>query len=418
MTSDTTHICAALAIAVALLAGCGDDGPTEACQPGTLCPFEELPQWDRSLPGHSAEVAAVDDGFWLAVRSPDSGAILVGPPADASSERPAMRVLATPNSDGLAMAGSVVQDRAAVAWTDAQGQLFVAVGDGSGWRRSAPIRLQDSTEPIAATSDLDIAIGEGGILHVVVRDRARDALIGVAGLVTDPAWNLRVVDDGAPGVIEGDCRGVGSDLTGRTGYNPSLIRTRTRLIVSYYDALCGNLRMAQRTAGTASDWQLRLIDDGDIPLSTGFEPLPGDVGRDSSLARGADGTIGIAYQDGARGRLMYAEVSSDEISQSVVDAGLRLDTDGQREKRIVGAFPSLVFDGQSRPRIAYLDGTRARLKVAERRSVGPGVPPRPVWLPETLGIEAPVGFSATLARGAGGSELLVAEALQPSENGF
>jgi hypothetical protein len=265
---------------------------------------------------------------------------------------------------------------------------------------------------------VDIAVAEGELLHVVLRDQARNALVGLTGIVTNRNWSLRVIDSGAPEAIDGDCRNVGSELDGQIGYNPSLVRTRSRLLVSYYDALCGNLRMAQRTGGTGTNWGLRLIDDGDVPLGERFEPLRGDVGRASSMARSPDGTIGIAYQDAARGRLMYAEVEPDAVERSVVDPGLRLADGGQREKRIVGAFPSLVFDGQSRPRIAYLDGTRSRIKLADRRPVGPGVPPRPVWLPETLPLEPPVGFSTHLARGSGGSELLVAEAIRTSPDGI
>jgi hypothetical protein len=418
MGFKTTHILAAIGLTAALLVGCRQDGPAEACQPGALCSFDELPRWEQTVPGFSAQVAPVDGRFWVAARSPESGDILVGTRPEASDEGPRMRILASTDSEGMALDGSLVRDRAAVAWVDRQGRLFVAVGGSDGWRRSSPIRIRGSADPIAATGDLDIAVADGELLHVVVRDQARDALVGLTGVVTNRNWSLRVIDNGAPEAIAGDCRSVGSELDGQIGYNPSLLRTRSRLLVSYYDALCGNLRMAQRTAGTGTNWGLRLIDTGDVPLGERFEALPGDVGRASSMARGADGTIGIAYQDAARGRLMYAEVEPDEVTRSVVDPGLRLDHGGQREKRIVGAFPSLVFDGQSRPRIAYLDGTRAKIKLADRRPVGPGVAPRPVWLPETLALEAPVGFSTHLARGAGGSELLVAEALRSGSNGI
>lgn len=417
MTRSTTHIFVTLALAAALSAGCGADGTGETCQPGTVCSFDELPGWQQAVPGRSVRVASTGETFWVATRDPGSGSILVGPAGDALDGELKMRILASTASEGLAMDGSRTRQRVAVAWTDRQGQLFVAVGDGDGWRRTAPLRIRGSADPIAATSDLDIAIGNGETLHVVVRDRARDALIGLTGIAADESWSLRTIDDGAPGTIAGDCRDARSELEGQIGYNPSLLRTSSALSVSYYDALCGNLRLAQRPAGSQGPWTRRLVDDGDLSLGDGFGALPGDVGRDSSMAQAADGTTGIAYQDSARGRLMYARIESDDISRSVVDPGVRVDDEGQTDKRLVGAFPSLVFDGESRPRITYFDGTRARLKLANRRRTGPGVPPRTVWIPETLSAQPPVGFSADLARASDGSELLVAERLGSAENG-
>src|SRR5690606_21072096 len=123
------------------------------------------------------------------------------------------------------------------------------------------------------------------------------------------------------------------------------------VVAAYYDADCGDLRLARRSA---QGWAVTLVDGGD---DTAPNMRHGMVGRWPSVAFDAAGVVSIAYHDVSRGRLMFAHERSGRFESTVVDAGFELDAFARQRKNIVGAFAALRVEDSGAASIAYLDGT-------------------------------------------------------------
>jgi hypothetical protein len=186
-----------------------------------------------------------------------------------------------------------------------------------------------------------------------------------------------------PGCSCGNAARCGDDCLpgevahGGLGRFTSIAADGERVLVATYDTLLGDLVVADATDPARP--RLIAVDGVPtelIPMHDGgyrdgiVEPGP-DVGAWTSIAL-AGGVGRVAYQDRDAGALRYAqETARDRWSSHVVDAG---------GGELVGAYASLVIDGNGAPAIAYIatgnddgsGGVSTELRLARASSKDPG----------------------------------------------
>jgi hypothetical protein len=226
----------------------------------------------------------------------------------------------------------------------------------------------------------------------------------------DDDWRLTTIDRGGAVADRRRCSGASTTPSrSGVGYNPDAEVIESTAFVSYYDANCGDLRLARRTDGS---WRVDVLDTGDFTLSgAGGRRESGDVGRFSSLTSDNDGNLAVAYQDVGRGRLMFAQQTSNGIEIELADPGLHTDGSSRRRKQFVGAFADLVFTrgGSELPCIAYMNGSESRGRLACRvqRSGGSS------WRHISLEPPPPSGFYAAIEAPSPSEIAVFAERLLP-----
>jgi hypothetical protein len=229
----------------------------------------------------------------------------------------------------------------------------------------------------------------------------------------DGDWELSTIDEGGAVADRRRCSSASGDpFRSGVGYDPDLEVIEGTAFVSYYDANCGDLRLARRSGGS---WRVNILDTGDFTLSgAGGRRESGDVGRFSSLTADNDGNLAIAYQDAGRGRLMFARQTSNGFEIELADPGLHTDGSSRRRKQMVGAFADLVFTrgGDELPCIAYMNGSEARTRLTCRVR-GPN---GSTWKHISLEPPPPSGFYTSIEAPAPTDIAVFAERLLPNGN--
>jgi hypothetical protein len=304
--------------------------------------------------------------------------------------------------------------RLALAWTDATGgrfRLATRASDGPHHTWS----LEDVALPAfagrdyRASEDFDVMVDTAGAPHLLFRDAERSELTHL-WRPSGEDWQIETVDDGRTASLMGRCPPERREMGGEgVGYDPHAIAAPDGgVVVAYYDADCGDLRLARRRQRS---WSPAIVDDGE---RDGDGSAADDVGRFPSVAIAPNGsTLHIAYSDRSRGQLTYAVGAAGTFTREVADAGLELDAFSQRRKHLVGAYASLALDERERPWIGYFDATATSLRVVARR----GTDGEAIWSRETLDDEGVVGLHADHAYARSIGHVLVAERLVPREEG-
>ncbi|MFB6375483.1 MAG: hypothetical protein ABEN55_20735 [Bradymonadaceae bacterium] len=376
---------------------------TFACDRSTgVCRPEPLTSFDTPPPGRHLATTVVDGEVFLAAIAPDKRLLVAGRPDSDDYvvldrlER-AERRSVTVASDG---------DTPTVVWLAEGGRYRIAT------RREGDWRIAD----IAADGDyrgsrhVDLAIGDAGP-RLVFRNRRKG---GLSALIAGPdePWSLQLIDDGTAVEDRSQCSTEAGDpnRTG-VGFEPDAARLDGTLLVSYYDADCGDLRLARRDDAS---WNVNVIDTGDYNLDVGSGlRRSGDVGRHSALAADSNGNIAIAYQDVDRGRLLFARETVRGFDLQLVDPGIQNDLSSRKRKQLVGAFADVTFqriDNADVPYIAYMNGSETRIRLAYRGNDGQ-------WLHRRLQPDPPTGFYTALEAPSSGIVVL-AEQLDPSGEGI
>ena len=158
-----------------------------------------------------------------------------------------------------------------------------------------------------------------------------------------------------------------------------MVAGSTSVLVAYLDRDCGDLRFARLGEAT---WTIDIVDKG------GASGQDGRIGAHISMARSASGEVAIAYQDEGLAALKYAALTEGGFSTAIVDPGVEIDGLARESKSVVGLFPALAFSPGNQPSIAYLDGTRARLRLATETNAE--------WTLSTVATDGPVGWWAQM----------------------
>ena len=107
--------------------------------------------------------------------------------------------------------------------------------------------------------------------------------------------------------------------------------------------------------------QLKMATQNGAMWATSVLDMGGDVGGFASVAVGADGALHIAYQDMARGQLLYKKVMGAMAGmREVVDDGMRMDG-----VHMVGADATIALSGDD-VRIVYQDQRSVDLLMSKR----------------------------------------------------
>ena len=375
------------------------------CDPVTRsCVEAPLPQYARQLPGRGLRLAAVEDELFVASVDVSDGALVVTRIAASNDAR----IIATPPLErdrrlGLDASASLV----AVAWLNAQNHYELAwrtrASDHAVWAFQT---LRPPDGDYTGTQDFDIALRAESAVALVFRDtqgRAR-ALLADA---PDDVWRLEMVDDG--GTTED---GVACPETLRevqpaagVGYDPSVAARSGQLVTAYYDADCGDLRLARRVSG---QWSVTVVDTGDLATDPTRRGL---VGRWPSLGFDPAGALTVAYHDVSRGRLMFAQEREGRFATEVVDDGLVIDNFARERNNLVGAFASLAFDADGGVSIGYADTSNADLLLATRDASASD------WEVTNLLSRGAVGFHAALVSTSELGRRAASERLVPTGDG-
>lgn len=406
-----------LLLAVTALCGCPDNpsaGCPQECDRGFACDIATqtcvaapLDSYERPLPGRSVRIAAQTGLIWTASVDPADGGIIVTE-AVPGGLRDA-RILATPTRNPERRVAIASGARMlAVAWLAASGLYEVAwrevPGDHATWTFATIAPPAD--DGYAGTEDFDLVVRNEQAFALVFRDRNRT----VRALTTDaPAgdWNLELVDDGDTTDDGVSCpnqlRRV--EPAAGVGFDPDVAARGSQLYAAYYDADCGDLRLAQRGS---QRWSVTSVDTGDLSTESAERAL---VGRWPSIAFDAAGRIAIAYHDLSGGRLMYATQGEGTFETEVVDGGFEIDAFSRERKNLVGAFSTLALSDDGSAAIVYFDATSADLQLARRGAAGAE------WSRSTLVGTGAIGFSAHQVVTDDG-RFVVAERLNPAGDGF
>ena len=411
-----THLALLVSVS-AILGGCPDNpgaGCPQACELGFQCDIATRTciaapraRYERAPPGRAVRIAAQGDLRWTASLDPSDGGIVVTE-IDAEGRQDA-RLLATPaRSLDRRLAITASTQTILVAWLAASGEYELAWrhidDDHSMWNFDTVVAPSD--DGYTGTNDFDLAtVGEQGVL-LAFRDRNRSARLLVAS-APSAEWLVELVDDGSTtddGITCPDqlrrvqpAAGVGHDI--------DLAVRGSTILTAYYDADCGDLRLARRGD---QRWAVTVVDTGD---SEAVAAERGLTGRWPSIAFDPGGAPAVAYHDVSSARLMFAAERDERFEIEVVDAGFEIDAFSRERKNLVGAFASLALDSGGAAAIVYFDATSADLRFASRGA------PSAEWSRSTLVADGAVGFSATQVHTDAG-RTVVAERLTPAGTAF
>jgi hypothetical protein len=137
--------------------------------------------------------------------------------------------------------------------------------------------------------------------------------------------------------------------------------------IVFYDRIRGNLHQSQKIAGK---WTTVLL-DGQTPGDPGSDT--GDTGIGASLAIDAKGDWHIAYVDGIKESLKYMKVIGGTMPQSpeIIDDGKKPDgTQNADGSHVVGDDSSITVSSTGEIRVAYMDATGGKLRIATRAAAG------------------------------------------------
>ncbi|MFB6264943.1 MAG: hypothetical protein ABEL76_15170, partial [Bradymonadaceae bacterium] len=374
-----------LLLSIALLAagmgtGCGPEGQAcssgcpagERCDRGRCVPRGE-PRWEGPAPARHLDATHVDGTTYIAAVAPSERAVLAGRlRADGPRFR---RLTVVERPTATALAGSPPT----VAWLEGSTRYQIARRRAGHW--GGPETADPSATAYAGSRDFDLGLSTDGDVHLVFRDARSGALRHLHGR-PDGTWSIDTIDDGDRKRPSRTCDAPkGSRPAGR---EPDLALLDGRVFVSYFDPICGDLRLGRRTA---EGWAVSVLDTGargDIERETAANT----VGRFSSLAVDTEGRLGVAYYDQGRGRLYLADEEQGQFRIQLVDPGIAVDRQSQTRNQYVGAHASLTYDAQGMPRIGYQNATDVRVQFAVRSGAGEG----DQWLHRVLPPSAPSGF--------------------------
>ncbi len=151
-----------------------------------------------------------------------------------------------------------------------------------------------------------------------------------------------------------------NDIPQGTGLYAKLLPDAGGQLV-FYNRAKGALKLA-----TGPAWSVMTVSGGDGKS---------DVGQQVGAKMGPDGTLHLAYADGAMSQLFYRTVmGGTPVAVESVDNGARTTADGS-EQHLIGAGAVIFLDSDG-PKIAYQDQTSGTLELATR---GMG------WMHETKG---------------------------------
>jgi len=394
-----------------LLVGCSPGPDGSQCDPECSSTFrcdtdrnrcrpKTLSEYDLAPPGRGLSATEFGESAFLAALHPGRQLVVAGR-ADRDRGLRVITELEPGAGTNTAIDGNLDADVVSVAWRSADGAYRVSERRGGDWRRTRRLEVDGA---YSASKDFDVAIDTNGGTHLLFRDRETNRLRHLEPAGTD-AWEIQTVDDGTTVQSRTSCAPSGSDL----GYAPDAefvsSGLTTELSVSYYDAACGDLRIARRAD---DNWGVRVVDRGTFTIRETNRSVErtGDVGRFSALAGTPDGDLAVAYQDRRRAGISYGVESTGGFGTALIDPGLE-----GRRKHFRGAFTDLAFGPEGTPYIAYFDGTTARLRLASPRSGETG------WILRPVEAEPPVGFHAQVVAGDGELTLL-AERLVHTEEGY
>ncbi len=378
------------------------DSSAGVCRPKSLSSFGGNPE---SPPARHLAAAPDGDAVLLAALAPEHDLVVAGRPGSDWSVLDRLE-----DTADRSVAVDTTPERASVAWLGDDARFRLATRREGRWR----VASVDTDSSYQGTRHLDVVDGNQG-RRILFRDREQERLLALRER-PDAPWELELVDDGTAVPERSDCSAGGGDpARSGVGLDPDAERIDATLFVSYYDAECGDLRLGRRVDGS---WRADVLATGDFVLPGASDTQQaGDVGRFSSLAADSQGRLAVAYQDVRRGRLMFARQTSDGFDTQLVDPGIRLDEFSQERKQLVGAFADLTFrreGSEEIPYIAYMNGSGARLRLANRASDSSDAN----WLHRTLDPPSPAGFYAAIAFSEGSEIAIFAERLTRGDGGF
>lgn len=145
-----------------------------------------------------------------------------------------------------------------------------------------------------------------------------------------------------------------ADLPQGTGLHVCRVRDGAAGRFLFYDRAHGALKVA-----AGPDWAVSTLVGGDGKQ---------DLGRYPAGQLGDDGTLQVAFGDGASNHLMYrafpAQGMMPSMMMELADDGLR-DADGGKEQHLLGAGAVLFLDGGT-AKVVYQDQTLGTLELATR----------------------------------------------------
>jgi hypothetical protein len=154
------------------------------------------------------------------------------------------------------------------------------------------------------------------------------------------------------------------------GVNPHLVLQGTTPVIAYHDADCGTLRLARRTS---SGWTREVLVGRALTAALPSPGLPVGVGRANAVALNPLGDIIVAFFDADAGELKVAFTTGGMSSEpliEVVDNGLRALPDAPPEKHLVGQHLSLAFNPDGTLAVAHMDASSLQVLRSARLSPG------------------------------------------------
>ena len=330
------------------------------CQEDTrTCSAAELPPYTQAVtPGRGARVELVDGEPFFASIDPSRGYVVL----DSGAVGQAPKILATNVREGSSRLELVARGgKVRVVWIGEDGRFNIATrvtGDAGAEWATEVVSLMDVGEQelgYRVGDHFSVGVDSGGVVHIAFFDRDERALFLLSPSTTQTGrWASRLIDDGA-GVLSSVCpeqirqaRNLG------VGLDPELLIEQDIFYVAYYDADCGDLRLAR--SNDASRWVLRALERGDDSDPTRYL-----TGRYPSIALDGAGRPAVAFHDVTGAQLLYGVLRDEQFFAQVVDEGVGSVLTEQKPKRVVGAFAELSFDASDRPVITYFDGSEANL---------------------------------------------------------
>ena len=404
---------AMVAAALVAFSGCPDNPSLrcpEECDRGfegdpvsRSCVEAPRPVFRDALPGRALATTNLGDTIWVAAVDESDGSLVAGELRPGAGETESRVIATIPRSDDRRLAIEASDSIVVLAWLNASGQYDLAWRDVAG--SHAVWRFATVGGDYAGSDDFAVAVRADDGVALLFRDRERVVRVANADSPSGP-WQLETVDAGGvtddniacPEELRRDAPAVG------VGFDPAIIARGGQLVAAYYDADCGDLRVARRQA---SQWSVVVADTGDSSQAgdRGF------TGRWPSLTYDPSGVLGIAYHDMSRGQLMFATEQDDRFAVEVVDTGIEVDAFSRERRQIVGAFADAWTDAEGTTSIVYLDGSNADLMLATRE-VGDE------WTSRTLVGTGAVGFHAGIAGTTSLGRYATAERVTPSADGI